>query len=63
VKTADGSALASSLQNNAEQCVTAVWNVFGGNDMIATCGMSGSTTMDLSKLVKVEQSPKHDTGA
>jgi hypothetical protein len=38
VTTADGSALASSLQNNAEQCVTAVWNVFGGNDMITTCG-------------------------
>jgi hypothetical protein len=46
-----------------EQCVTAIWNVFGGNDMIATCGMSGSATMDLSELVKVEQSPKHDTGA
>jgi hypothetical protein len=63
VTTADGSTLASSLQNNAEQCVTAVWNVFGGNDMIATCGMSGSATMDLSKLVKVERSPKQDTGA
>jgi hypothetical protein len=52
VTTADGSALASSLQNNVEQCVTAVWNVFSGNDMIATCSMSGSATMDLSEVVK-----------
>jgi hypothetical protein len=63
VTTADGSALASSLQNNGEQCITAIWNVFGGNDMIATCGMSRSAIMDLSKMVNVEQSPKHDTGA
>jgi hypothetical protein len=59
----DRSALASSLQNNGEQCVTAIWNVFGGNDMIATCGMSGSATMDLSNLVNDKWSPKYDTGA
>jgi predicted flavoprotein YhiN len=63
VTTADGNALASSLQNNGEQCITAIWNVFGGNDMITTCGMSGSATMDLSKLVNDKQSPKYDTGA
>jgi hypothetical protein len=63
VTTADGSTLASSLQNNGEQCVTAIWNVLGSNDMIATCGMSGSATMDLSKLMNDKQSPKYDTGA